>query len=498
VVTHADPAKVELANELHKRFPANPNNDRGAYHIARTGQSLLVAEVTDAMISEMVPDPELLRIIRELSLSSYIGVPLSVRGKTIGVITFIRAESGQHYSATDLAVAEDLAHRTAIAMENAQLYSEAQQADRRKDEFLATLAHELRNPLAPLRNGLEIMKGPSASPQSLQAIRDMMERQVLHMTRMVDDLLDVSRITRGKIELRKEIVDVATVLTRAVEAVSPMLKENRHKFSVTLPSTPLRVNVDPTRFEQIVTNLLQNAIKYTDAGGHVCLTARRKDDQLEMTIKDNGIGIASDLLSHVFEPFVQSRQQSNRSQSGLGIGLALVRNLVEMHQGSVHAASAGVGQGSEFTVLLPLAPPEEAKSGDADSGLKPSKNHSSRRHILVVDDNVDAADSMAMLLELQGHEVRVAHDGHAALAAVKTAAPEIIFLDIGMPGMNGYEVARTLRQHSELGKLVLIAMTGWGQDVDRRRSQEAGFDHHLVKPADPQMLQGLLQKGDAG
>jgi PAS domain S-box-containing protein len=494
-VAHADPSKVELAHELHRRYPHDPDAQQGVAHILRTGKSELVSEITDALLFETVKDDERLRILLELGLKSYLGVPLQVRGKTVGVLTFVTAESGRRFDATDLAVAEDLAHRAGVAMENARLYTEVRDADRRKDEFLALLAHELRNPLAPIRNALHIMKQAGSDAAVVDQVREMMERQVQHMTRMVDDLLDVSRITRGKIELRKEIVDLASVVQRTVEAGRPLIDDRHQTLTVDLPSEPLRLEADPTRLEQVFANLLNNATKYTDQGGHIKLSARQEGGELVLRVRDTGAGIAPEMLAHIFEPFVQADRVLHQSQGGLGIGLTLVRRLVEMHGGTVTAHSEGPSKGSEFIVRLPALSPKQpisatrtAGDGGAVVGAAP------RRRIIVVDDNVDAAESLAMLLRMEGHDVRVAHDGPAALSAVEANPPDLVFLDIGMPVMNGYDVARQLRRQPGLENLVLVAMTGWGQEEDRRRSQEAGFDHHLVKPAEPEALRQLLAR----
>jgi PAS domain S-box-containing protein len=494
-VAHADPSKVELAHELYRRFPPEPDAPQGAPHILRTGKPELISEIADALLVEMVKNEERLRIIRELGLKSYLGVPLQTKGKTVGAITFVAAESGRRFDAADLAVAEDLAHRAGIAMENARLYSEVREADRRKDEFLAMLAHELRNPLAPIRNALHIMKQAGSDAAVAGRVREMMERQVQHMTRMVDDLLDVSRITRGKIELRKEILDLAAVVGRTVEATRALFLDRRHELTVDLPRETLILEADPTRLEQVLANLLNNAAKYTDHGGHIWLTARREDRELVLRVRDTGSGIAPDMIVHIFEPFVQSDRVLHQSQGGLGIGLTLVRSLVEMHGGTVTPYSEGPGRGSEFIVRLPAFSPKQPIPGPrvSEEGSGPDGS-AHRRRILVVDDNVDAGESLAMLLRMAGHDVRVAHDGTAALEAVDADPPELVFLDIGMPVMNGYDVARELRQRPGLKNLVLVAMTGWGQEEDRRRSQEAGFDHHLVKPVEPDALHRITSR----
>jgi PAS domain S-box-containing protein len=364
------------------------------------------------------------------------------------------------------------------------------QADRRKDEFLATLAHELRNPLAPIRNSLQILKMPRVDASTVHQTRDMMERQVQQLVRLVDDLLDVSRVMRGKIDLRKERVELATIVARAVETTQPLIEAQGHVLQVDVPDESLLLDADPVRLIQVVGNLLTNSAKYTEANGSIQLTAERAGDQVLLRIRDTGIGIAPDMLPHVFELFVQADHAASRSQGGLGIGLTLVKNLVEMHEGSVEAYSEGLGKGSEFVVRLPLIAPVQSANNIKEEGLEPVTVSGHR--LMVVDDNADAADSLALLLRLQGHEVKVAHNGPSALELAANYLPQMILLDIGMPGMDGYEVARRIRKRSGLEKVVLTALTGWGQQEDRRRSAEAGFDHHLVKPPEPKLLEELL------
>jgi len=371
------------------------------------------------------------------------------------------------------------------------LYQALRDADRRKDEFLATLAHELRNPLAPIRNSLQILKMPRVDPATVERSREMMERQVHHLVRLVDD---VSRVMRGKIDLRRERVELATVVARAVETVQPLIDAQRHDLSVRLPAESLSLDADPVPLTQVVGNLLTNAAKYTEPNGRIRLSAARVGDEAVLRVRDDGIGIAPDVLPRVFELFVQVDHSATRSQGGLGIGLTLVKNLVEMHGGTVAARSEGLGMGSEFVVRLPLAARAVPAGGAPDPGdVAGPTGHASHR-LLVVDDNRDAADSLAVFLRFQGHEVRVAHGG-AAAAALELAggyAPDAIFLDTGMPGMDGYEVARRMRQLPGLTNVVLTALTGWGQPEDRRRTADAGFDHHLVKPPEPKAVDAVL------
>jgi signal transduction histidine kinase len=385
--------------------------------------------------------------------------------------------------------------RTALRARGRQYESRAhlgklQETDRRKNEFLAMLAHELRNPLAPLRNALHIVRqrGPERRAVVVQAW-DLMERQVSHLVRLVDDLLDVSRITRGKVVLRREVVDLAEVATRAVESARPLIDARRHRLTYQCSPEPALVTADPVRLTQVIGNLLNNSAKYTEEGGEITLTVALEAGEAVVRVGDTGEGIAPEMLPQVFDLFTQVERTIDRAQGGLGIGLTLVRSLVEIHGGCVQAFSAGLGTGSEFVVRLPvLASVEE---GGVGPGPEPSAPVKPRR-ILVVDDNVDNAESLALLLQLSGHQVRTAHNGPGALAAASAFRPEVVLLDIGLPGMDGYEVARCLRTEAGGEKLLLVAQTGYGQEDDQRRSRQAGFDAHLVKPVDPDTLRALL------
>ena len=364
-------------------------------------------------------------------------------------------------------------------------------ADRRKDEFLATLAHELRNPLAPIRNSLQILKMPTVDTATAQQTRQVMERQVHHLVRLVDDLLDVSRAMRGKIELRREPVELATVVARAVETAQPLIEVQNHELEIALPEESLLLHADPVRLSQVFGNLLTNAAKYSEPGAKILLSARREGDEAHIRVVDNGIGIAADVLPHIFELFVQVDQSTARKHSGLGIGLTLVKNLVDLHGGTVEARSPGLGGGSEFLVHLPLMPRKQ-QALDKDDRTTAQDAVTSGQRLLVVDDNIDAAATLAALLRLQGHHVQIANDGLTALKVAKEFVPALILLDIGMPGMDGYEVARRIRQMPRLDGTRLVALTGWGQEEDRRRTAKAGFNRHLVKPLQPETLESLL------
>ncbi len=373
-----------------------------------------------------------------------------------------------------------------------ELEGQLKDADRRKDEFLATLSHELRNPLAPLRNGLEILKMAGDDAELAGRARAVMERQLGQLVRLIDDLLDVSRITRGRLDLRKQRVDLAGVVRSAVEDSRPAIEAAGHRLTVTLPPEPVWLDADPVRLAQVFANLLTNAAKYTDAGGQIGLTAECQGDEVVVSVTDSGIGIAAEHLPRLFQMFSQATPALERAQGGLGIGLSLVRGLVEMHGGAVEARSDGPGKGSEFIVRLPLAP------GPPDRGPSPAQGekgaHAPARRILVADDNPDAADSLALVLRLGGHEVHAVHNGQEAVEAAERMRPDLALLDIGMPGLNGYEAARRIRQRPGGEGVVLVAVTGWGQDDDKRKAAEAGFDRHLTKPVDPQALEEILAK----
>jgi PAS domain S-box-containing protein len=367
-------------------------------------------------------------------------------------------------------------------------------ADRRKDEFLAMLAHELRNPLAPIRNGLQILKIPGLPRGQLDRAREILERQVGHMTRLIDDLLDVSRITRGKVQLAREPLELAAIIGRAVEVARPLLDARRHQLTVSLPAEPVRVDGDAVRLAQVFANLLNNAAKFMAEGGEVAVTAQQADGEVAVCVRDKGVGIRSDMINQVFELFTQVDPTLARSQGGLGIGLTLVRSLVEMHGGRVEALSEGLGKGSTFVVRLPtLADPSRGgKEGPLAAARAEAADGRPHSRILVIEDNRDSALMLAELVRAWGHEVHMAYDGVAGLLAARDLQPQIVLLDIGLPGMNGYEVARELRKTPGLEESLIVALTGYGQVEDRQRAQASGVNVHLVKPADPDVLQPLL------
>jgi PAS domain S-box-containing protein len=398
-------------------------------------------------------------------------------GHNIGLATITRDITAQKRAEQDLRrVAADLS-----------------EADHRKSEFLATLAHELRNPLAPIRTGLDLLRMAPRDPEAAGRVHAMMDRQLGHLIHLVDDLLDIARITRGRIELKKEAVDLATIVHMALETSAALIESHGHRLEVELPEEPLPLEADVTRMVQVLSNLLNNAAKYTPSGGRVTLAAWREDGHAVVAVSDSGIGIPPDAIGSVFEMFTQVRGSLDRAQGGLGIGLSLVRRLVELHGGRVSAFSAGRGQGSTFTVRLPLHPgsPHARAAGEEDgAGARPRAPAPLR--VLVVDDNPDAADSLVALLQALGHTTWVARDGPQGLQTALEVRPDLVLLDIGLPGMSGYDVARAIRRHQGLRQVVLIALTGWGAHSDQQQSHEAGFDQHITKPVSMEALEQAL------
>jgi PAS domain S-box-containing protein len=369
-----------------------------------------------------------------------------------------------------------------------------EQANQQKDNFLAMLAHELRNPLAPIRNSLQLLRMVDPGSEPAEQARAIMERQVDHLVRLVDDLMDVSRITRGKIEVRREAIDLASVVLSAVETSRPAIEAGRHRFTLSLPSEPVAVDADFVRLAQVVANLLNNAAKYTDAGGEISLSALREGGEALIRVRDNGIGIAPEVMPRLFEMFAQAEETLSRARGGLGNGHALARTLVELHGGRIEAHSAGRGKGTEFIVRLPAyGAPSRAGRARRTSQVAEAARRGSRR-VLVVDDNVDAARTLEALLRELGHDVAVAHDGRSALAAARESRHEGVLLDLSMPGMDGFEVARALRRQPGFAGVRFAAVTGLGQEGDRRRTREAGFDLHLVKPLSPEDLRRVLER----
>ncbi len=416
-------------------------------------------------------------------------LPLRGRGRTLGVMLLGMMAPGRLFDQLTRELAADLAGRAAIALDNCMLYARIQEQDQRKNEFLAMLAHELRNPLAPIRNAVQLLDAPEPDAARLAWATRVLERQSRQLVRLVDDLLDVARITQGQITLKSEPVDVTSVLNMAVETCSTLVSERGHQLTVHPPARPVSVRGDAARIAQVLSNLLNNAAKYTDPGGRITLSAEAIDDEVVFTVRDSGVGIRPEMLATIFDLFTQADRSLDRSQGGLGIGLTIVQRLVELHGGTVRALSEGSGKGSEFVVRLPrdageaATPPESAQHAVPDG----------RRSILVVDDYVDSAETIATLLRADGHVVHVCHDGPAAVRLACSLRPDAILLDIGLPGMNGFEVAKLLRAQEETRRCLIVALSGYGQTADHERSKRAGFDHHLVKPAELALLRQVFE-----
>jgi signal transduction histidine kinase/ActR/RegA family two-component response regulator len=426
------------------------------------------------------------------TMRGWLAAPLVGRdGRNVGLIQLSDRVSGE-YTADDEAVLVQLAQMASVALENARLVESLRHADRRKDEFLAMLAHELRNPLAPLRNMLEVMKQSGADELTQHRARETMERQLGQMVRLIDDLLDLSRITRDKLELRKQRIDLNAVVRQSIEAASAMIDCSRHKIRAELPAETVHVDADPARLAQIFGNLLNNACKYSEAPGNIRVALDRRNGHAQISIRDDGIGIPADKLQSIFDMFSQIDTSLERARGGLGIGLTLVKRLAEMHGGAVTAHSDGLGKGSEFVLKLPMAA-EPAAAQPAASSPHTSKAVRSLR-ILVVDDNRDAAESLALLLKLRGHVAQLAFDGEQAVEQASAGNPHAILLDIGLPRLNGYDACRAIREQHRAHRPTIVALTGWGQEEDRRRTAEAGFDEHLVKPIGYDDLLALLSR----
>jgi PAS domain S-box-containing protein len=484
---HRDPARSQLVREAFERHPIDPDSDYGIAQVLRTGRPELVRVITDEMLVRVARTESHLRLLRELRLSSSMTVPFTARKGVRGTLRFVATESGRRYTEEDLETATDLARQASIAIDNALMFEESREADRRKDEFLATLAHELRNPLAPIRSAIDLL---ALDPEAREQTVALMRRQLDHLVRLADDLLDISRITHGKVELRREVVQLSGIVEAAVAAVRTAADEKRHRLKVAGADESIWLDADPVRVLQVLENLLSNAVKYTHAGGHIEVSVGRDDGFAAVTVRDDGIGIDADLMAQIFEPFTQASSGFDRPRGGLGIGLTLVRQFTEMHGGTVSVSSGGRDRGSEFVVRWPIASPPQEKTPPVE---RTPRGPSTGRRVLVVDDNEAAATMLALLLDRLGaQKVDVATDGAAAVTKARELLPDVVLLDIGLPGMDGYQVARELRRWRELDRTVLVALTGYGQEQDRLRSREAGFDEHLVKPASVDDLQRVL------
>ncbi len=431
------------------------------------------------------------QLVKSFGIRAYACNPLMTQDRLFGTLSFASRVKDQ-FDADEVSFLKTISHYVMVAHERLRLLNELKEYNRQKDEFLATLAHELRNPLAPVRNAAQVLrlKG-SVQPEVLWS-GDVIDRQVEHLTRLIDDLLDISRITSNKLELRRQRVELSEVIRGAVESSRPNIEQCGHELTVALPPQPVHLLGDVVRLAQVFLNLLNNAAKYTDRGGHIWLTAERQDTEVVVSVKDTGMGIPADKLPRLFEMFFQVDRSLERSRGGLGVGLSLVRRLVDLHGGKVEVRSEGVGKGSEFIVRLPVfveqPKPPQSPERSGNGGMSAT----SARRILVVDDNRDSTDSLAMLLRLLGNEVHTAYDGVEGVESAERLKPDVVLLDIGMPKLNGYDACRRIRAAACGKDTVLIALSGWGQEEDRRRSVEAGFDAHMVKPVDPTDLVKLL------
>jgi signal transduction histidine kinase/ActR/RegA family two-component response regulator len=460
----------------------------------QTGERVIVSDVN---ATDFLAGTDEQKVFLRLGIRAVQSTPLYSRtGELLGMISTHWTEPHQP-SERAQRLLDILARQAADLIERRRSADALRAADRRKDEFLMTLAHELRNPLAPIRSAVDLMKQRSASDvEEVRWARDILDRQTGLMARLLDDLLDVGRIARDKLELRTSRVDVGTLIREAADMNRPLVEEFGHSLTVVVPSEPMYLNADPVRLTQVLSNVLNNACRYTPSGGRIDVTAEPIGSDAVVRVRDTGIGIPRDRLVNIFDMFSQVDRSLERSQRGLGIGLHLVKRLVEMHGGVVTAQSDGLGKGSELIVRLPLAT-EPLRAGSSPASAAPELTAVPTRRILVVDDNIDAAQSLAMLLEVCGHETFLAHDGPAAIDAAERVRPDVILLDIGLPKVNGFEACRQIRQRPWGKNVVIIALTGWGQEVDRRRSQESGFDHHIVKPVEHAALVKLLESGQS-
>jgi PAS domain S-box-containing protein len=485
---HRDPAKEQLLTRMLTKSPLDWSSSTATVRALKTGESQLMAELPEPFLDSIAQSDEHREIIRELGPRAVISVPLKIRERVVGVMGLVNCDPARQYSQRDVVLAENLAERVATAVDNSRLFYAVKEASRQKDEFLAMLAHELRNPLAAIRYAVAL--GQMSNGDSTSELFGIIDRQTQSLAHLIDDLLDVSRISRDKVTLRKEQIDVATIVNRAATTVRPLMEQKRHELQLELPDEPLVLHADPTRAEQIVANLLTNAGKYTQEGGCVTVRARRHLQDAIIQVIDTGVGLPPEMIGRVFDLFAQADRTLDRSEGGLGIGLTVARKLAEMHGGSISVASEGLGKGATFTVRLPLS---EARPENGEPAVQESSSTDQQRfRILVVDDNRDTASACALLLQTLGHETATAYDGMAALEAARSFRPQVLFLDLGLPGKNGYDVARTLREEGFQNE-TMVAISGYGQPDDRRRSQEAGFDDHLVKPVDKAAIVAALR-----
>jgi len=484
----AQDAILILDERQGKVFDANPfiKDMLGYSHVEIVGKELWQL----GMFRDAEENKAAFRELQDKGYIRYENLPLKTKsGEQIEVEFVSNVYQVDHRKVIQCNI-RDITERSRLERKTHDQAEALAELHQRKDEFLAMLSHELRNPLSAIFSALQVLRLQGNENPIQQRAMSIMERQVGQLAHLVDDLLEVSRVITGRIQLQFERLDLRAIAEHAVASVRPLIERRKHELSVSLPAEPVWVKGDPGRLEQVVVNLLNNAVKYTDEGGQIWLTVKQGDDEVEVVlrVRDSGVGIAPELLPSIFDLFTQAPRTLDRSEGGLGIGLSLVQKLVELHGGKVAAHSGGLGHGSEFVVRLPAL----SSAGELTAPSQPAQRAGKTSRVLVVDDNVDAADMLVMMLQMFGHDVKAAYSGQAALETAVAYQPDFILLDIGLPDMNGYEVAQHLRQEQQIKNVRLIAMTGYGQDADRRRSMEAGIDLHLVKPVDPKKLQELL------
>jgi PAS domain S-box-containing protein len=499
-VAHIDEAKLQLVQDIQRRYPPDRKTS-GAWRVLDSGEPYCIPDIPEALLEASARDPEHLQMIRRLGLVSYLAVPLMHEEQPIGVLTFATAESKRRYGDQDLALAQALAERASLALKKATLFGEqvaarqlleaarrqAEEASQSKDAFLAMLGHELRNPLGPILTALQLvkMRGVLGIDRELAVL----DRQVRHVTRLVDDLLDLARINRGQFPLHRQQVELSEVVAQAAELSAPLFEQRLQQLQLQVPQGAF-VHADATRLVQVISNLLTNAALYSEPHGQVELSVERSGEVWELRVTDQGRGVSPEMLQRIFEPFVQERQGAERARGGLGLGLAIARRLTELHGGTLQVFSAGPGQGSTFLLRLPVAP----QASDQTMGLGAVVAPLAPARLLVVDDNDDARELLALALEHEGHTVDRAHDGPSALLLAAEHLPQLAILDIGLPVMDGYELAQRLRADPRLASIRLVALTGYGQAQDRQRALEAGFDEHLVKPIRTEQLGEIIRR----
>jgi PAS domain S-box-containing protein len=494
-IAHIDPAKVDLARRFNEQFPEDPESPYSVAHVVRSGAPAMLECLTDDMIVAGARNADHLRAVRELHITSFMIVPLSAHGLTFGALTFVAAESGRHYTVSELRLAENVASRAAIAIDNARAYDEVRRANQLKDDFLATLSHELRTPLNAILGYARMLRSGMLTDDREVRAFEIVERNATSLAQIVDDVLDVSRIISGKLRLNVQRVDLPKVITESVETVQPAADAKGVRIEVVIDPRAAPIAGDPDRLLQIMWNLLSNAVKFTARGGRVQVRLERIDSRVEIVVSDTGIGITPDFLPHIFERFRQADSRFAREHGGLGLGLAITRHLVEMHGGTITASSAGPGTGASFRVRVPImivhAEPirqgQPAHTTVADAALDPSLVRLDGVHVLAVDDDDDALTLLREILESAGARVTTAVSGQQALSAMKTTTPDVLLTDIGMPGMDGFElIAHVRRSAAEpFGSVPAAALTAYARSEDRTRALRAGFQMHLAKPIDP-------------